>query len=75
MTYDRRLMVKQYVAIVQNQRGQKFRVFRTGDDKYYLFDPLIPGTDCSGLVPFPVRKTSLRREIASALAHGVGNSD
>lgn len=74
MNMDRRYMVKQYVAIVQNKRGHRFRVFCTGDEKYYLFDPLIPGTDCSGLMPFAVRKTDLTREIASALAHGWGNA-
>ena len=70
---QRAYMVKNYVAVVQNRRGQKFMVFRTGDEKYYLFDPLRPdGT--SGCVGFPVRKTCLRREIASALAHGWGNA-
>ena len=65
--------VKQYVAVVQNRRGQKFMVFQTGDAKYYLFDPLRPdGT--SGCIGFPVKKTDLRRDIASALAHGWGNA-
>lgn len=70
---QRAFMVKQYVAVVQSRSGQKFMVFRTGDEKYYLFDPLRPdGT--SGCMAFPVRKTSLRRDIASALAHGWGNA-
>lgn len=69
---SRAYMVKQYVAVVQNRRGQKFMVFKTGDDKFYLFCPLHNG--CLSTTQFPVRKTALRREIASALAHGWGNA-
>lgn len=70
---QRAYMVKQYVAVVANQRGQRFRVFTTGDEKFYYFDPLGPD-DCSGCIGFPVRKADLRREIRVALAKGVGNS-
>ncbi len=70
---DRRYMVKQYVAVLKNPRtGQRFRVFRTGDDKFYLFDPL-DAFDCSHCCQFPVRKSDLRPEIRRALTHGWGN--
>lgn len=71
---DCRMMVKQYVAVVANKRGQRFRVCNSGDEKWYVFDPLIPGTDCSGCIPFPVLKTSLKRPLASALRAGWGNA-
>lgn len=73
MEMDPRYQVKQYVAVVQNRRGQRFMVFRTGDEKYYLFAPL-DADGCVSTYQFPVRKTNLRREIASALAHGWGNA-
>ena len=69
---DRRYMVKQYVAVVQNHRGRRFMVFCTGDDRYYLFDPL-DRDGCSLCTGFPVKKTDLRRDLRSALAHGWGN--
>lgn len=69
---DRRYMIKQFIAVVQNRWGQRFMVFRTGEEKYYYFDP-IDRYGCSGCAGFPVRKTDLRRPIASALAHGWGN--
>lgn len=65
------MMVKQYVAEIVLARGIRFRVFRTGDDKFYLFDPCAPdGT--SGCVQFPVLKSRLRNDIRRALANGVG---
>jgi hypothetical protein len=70
---DRRYMIKQYVAVVQNQRGQRFMVFRTGDDHFYYFDPL-DEAGCSRCCGVPVRKTDLARPIARALAHGWGNA-
>ena len=70
---DRRYMVKNYVAVVQNPWGTKMMVFRSGDEKYYLFCPL-DKDGCQGPVQFPVRKTELRRDIARALAHGWGNA-
>jgi hypothetical protein len=70
---DQRYMVKQYVAVVKNERGVRFRVFETGDSKFYLFDPL-DKYDCSTCCQFPVRKSELRPDIRRALAHGWGNS-
>jgi hypothetical protein len=70
---DPRYMVKQYVAVVRNARGIRLRVFKTGDEKFYLFDPL-DENDCSRCNAFPVRKSLLRPDIRRALAHGYGNS-
>lgn len=66
-------MVKQYVAVVRNARGRRLRVFKTGDEKFYLFDPL-DEHDCSLCNAFPVRKADLRPDIRRALSHGYGNS-
>ena len=75
MNMDRRYQVKQYVAVVQNRRGSRFMVFRTGDDRWYLFAQLYPGP---GLIQtglqFPVEKSNLRDDIRRALAHGWGNA-
>ena len=68
------IQVKQYVAVVANTRGQRFCVFKTGDEKYYLFDPLIGDTSMSAGNPFPVAKKSLRDDLRRALLHGWGNS-
>lgn len=68
------LGVKQYVAIVRSKTGMRFRVFTTGSDKHYIFDP----TDkdgCSYCNGFPVLKADLKPEIRRALAHGWGNSE
>ena len=70
---QRAYMVKQYIAVVRNRRGAKFMVFNSGDEKYYLFCPL-DRDGCQGTNQFPVRKTELRRDIRSALAHGWGNA-
>lgn len=67
------MMVKQYVAVVRSSTGTRFRVFETGNPKFYLFDPL-DEHDCSLCMQFPVLKKELRPDIRRALAHGVGNS-
>lgn len=67
---DIRFQVKQYVAEVQSSRS-RFRVFITGDPKYYLFSQIYNGCD-TGL-HFPVLKSRLRNDIKKALAHGYGN--
>jgi len=67
------LMVQQFVAEVINARGQRFRVYRTGDDRFYLFDPL-DAAGCSRCCAFPVAKRRLRDDIRRALANGVGYS-
>jgi hypothetical protein len=68
---DRCLQVKQYVGEVRTDRGC-FRVFRTGDDHFYLFDPFDPATGASGCIGFPVEKARLRDDLRRALAHGWG---
>jgi len=62
------MMAKQYVAVVAGALS-RFRVFTTGDDRYYLFEPL----DVA-MPPFPVAKADLRDDVRSALRHGWGNS-
>jgi hypothetical protein len=66
--------VKQYVAVLQKASGGRFMVFATGDQKYYLFSQLYPGTLTATGLSFPVRKADLRRDVRSALAHGWGNA-
>jgi hypothetical protein len=66
------LQVKQYVAQIITKRGQAFRVFETGDAKFYLFDPLDQPDGCSMCNQFPVRKSELRTEIRRGLRHGWG---
>lgn len=69
------LGVKQYVAVIRSPRtGQRFRVFTTGSDRHYIFDP-IDAHGCSYCVGFPVLKADLEPEIRRALRHGWGNSE
>lgn len=63
--FARELMVKQFVGDLHTPRGV-FRVFETGDEKFYLFDPLDP-FGCSGCIGFPVRKTDLKPAIRRLL--------
>ena len=67
--FDLRYQVKQYVAEVQGEFSS-FRVFITGDPKYYLFSQIYNGAD-TGL-QFPVEKKRLRNDIRRALSHGWG---
>ena len=53
MRMDPRMMVKQYVAVVRS-RFCRFMVFRTGDEKYYLFCPL-DRDGCQSTWQFPVK--------------------
>ena len=71
MNDSRLYQVKQYVACVKS-RWARFMVFRTGDDKYYLFSQLDPNGCATGL-QFPVKKSDLKPDIKRALAHGWGN--
>lgn len=70
--YAPEMQVKQYVAVVQG-RWSKLMVFETADPKFYLFSALDPNGCQTGL-QWPVRKSELRREVRSALAHGYGNA-
>lgn len=61
--------VIQYVAELNGSFGCRFRVFRTGSGRHYLF-VCVQNPD----IAFPVLKTDLRRDVRSALAHGVGHA-
>ncbi len=65
--------VKQFVAVVQNNRGRKFMVFETGDPKFYLFSAITDQGIATGL-QFPVQKSRLQDDIRSALRNGWGNA-
>ena len=69
--YDRKYMVKQFVATIWRPSGSGFRVLRTGDDRYYLFCSIDPG-GCETGLQFPVEKRRLRDDLRRALSHGVG---
>ena len=64
--------VTQWVAEVQGAHA-RFRVFRTGSSRHYLFD-MIDANGCSTGLQFPVLKADLRPAVRSALAHGRGNA-
>ncbi len=70
---ESRMMTKQYVAVVCNERGGRFMVFKTGDEKYYLFSQLYPDSLIATGLQFPVKKMDLRKDIRVALSHGWGN--
>jgi hypothetical protein len=63
------LQVRQYVAEVTGARGSRWRVFRTGSDRHYLFSSVDNPT-----FSVPVLKTSLRDDVRSALANGYGHA-
>ena len=63
------MQVKQFVAEVNGDFGSRWRVFETGDSRFYLF-VLAQNTDISK----PVRKTDLQPEVRRALAHGLGHA-
>ncbi len=68
MTFDERYQVKQYVGEVEGSLA-RFRVFKTGDERWYLFCTL-DRHGCDVGMHFPVRKTELHPEVKRALAHG-----
>ncbi len=67
---DGRYGVKQYVAELATATAT-FRVFETGDARFYLFD-LLDARGCSTTIQFPVAKARLRRDVRQALRHGCG---
>lgn len=69
--FHRAMQVKQYVAEIRLKTSW-FRVFRTGDPKYYLFSQVNPKTRCDTGLHFPVARKRLRRDVASGLRHGWG---
>jgi len=68
--FDSRLQMKQYVAEVDGQFG-RFRVFETGDSRYWLFVLLDP-SGCDTGIHHPVAKRDVRDDVAYALRRGVG---
>lgn len=65
------LGVKQFVAEMRSSTGTRFRVYTTGSDRHYIFDP-IERYGCSYCQGFPVLKARLRPELRRTLAHGWG---
>lgn len=63
--------VKQYVAEIESVTS-RFRVFETGDRKFYLFAQVNPKTGCDTGLQFPVEKRRLQPDVARALRHGWG---
>jgi hypothetical protein len=70
LTFRPETQTKQYVAVVRSRWG-RFRVFTTGDERYYLFDSL-DAHGCSTGLQFPVKKSDLRPDVRRALRHGCG---
>jgi hypothetical protein len=63
------LQVKQWVAEVNGAFGSRWRVFRTGSDRHYLFQ-LVQNTD----IAVPVLRKDLRPDVRRALANGCGHA-
>lgn len=74
MKVDQRYQPKQFVGEVKGKLGH-FRVFESGDPRYYLFESLSP-TGCSFGLHFPVLKHKLKDEVKKALRrHGYYESE
>jgi len=63
------LQVTQFVAEVNGAFGSRWRVFRTGSDRHYLF-VLVQNSD----IAVPVLKSDLQPDVRRALAHGWGHA-
>ena len=64
--------VKQYVGRVEGSLCS-FRVFETGDARFWLFSQ-VDDRDCDTGLQFPVRKSDLIPEVGYALRRGVSFS-
>ena len=64
---------KQFVAVVEGRTGSHFMVFKCGNERFYLFQP-IDEAGCAIGQSFPVERKRLWDDIRKALAHGWGNS-
>lgn len=69
--YSPELQVKQFVSSIQNNSGIKFIVFKTGNEKYYLFCPIKDGI--MSTLQIPIAKKDLRNNIRKMLNNGYGN--
>lgn len=58
----RAYMVKGWLGVVVTLRGRRIRVFTTGDEKFYLLDPL-DRFDCSLCVQFPMRRKDFNQRL------------
>ena len=67
-----RYQVKQYVGRVEGSRCS-FRVFETGDAKFWLFCQ-VDDHDCDTGLQFPVRKSDATPEMGWALRRGISFS-
>lgn len=63
------LQVKQFVAEVNGAFGFRWRVYRTGSDRHYLFE-CVQNTN----IRLPVLKSSLQDSVRLALAAGAGHA-
>jgi len=71
MKMDIRYQVKQYVAEIKLETTS-FRVFKTGDERFFLFAQVNPKTECDTGLQIPVEKSRLKRDILRALNNGWG---
>lgn len=69
--YSRELQVKRFVATIKNGSELKFMVFKTSNEKYYLFCPIKDGI--MSTLQIPVAKKDLRNDIKKMLNKGYGN--
>jgi hypothetical protein len=69
-SYRPEWQVTQFVAEVNGACGTRWRVFRTGSNRHYLFDLV----GANPPLQHPVLKADLRPDVRSALAHGWGHA-
>jgi hypothetical protein len=67
---NRFMGVTRHIGIVRTSYAD-FRVFKTGDPKYYLFC-MLDKNGCDTGIHHPILKTRLKNEVKSALANGCG---
>jgi hypothetical protein len=67
----RRHHVKDYIAVVTNEHGSDFFVFKTRSRSHYLFALMGEGQADTGIY-LSIHKRELRPEVAAALANGHG---
>ena len=72
---DRRYQVMQYAGVVGDEQGRRYMLLVTGDTKWYLCYPLLGG---QGVIVngegFPVKKSSLPKQLRLALRSGCTSS-
>lgn len=77
MSMDRRYMVMQFLGELRTLTPWgtpiDYRVFRCGDDKWFLFDPL-DRHGCSLCQQYPIERKRLERNIRRAFTSGDGST-